>query len=147
VSTPADNEQIRLMLSGGPATDWIDEERGIMPPPRWAIAAPWTPADGLPVPEAVWLCRVEWGYPEWRVRDRPEPIRGRSALYWLERERDDSPKRAVDGAYVYSHVPDAEVGEYVSPEQARWTRGILHMGKSNASETDPAEPEEEEPTP
>jgi hypothetical protein len=120
-------EQIRLMLSGGPATDWLDEEKRVMPRSRWAIAEPWTRPDDLPVPESVWLCRVEWGYPEWRVRDHPEPIRGRSALYRLERERDDSPRRAADGAYMYSHVPDGEVGEYVSPDQARWARGVLHM--------------------
>lgn len=28
-----------------------------------------------------------------------------------------------------AHVPDDEVGEYVSPDKARWTRGVLHMGE------------------
>lgn len=128
-------DQVQLMLSGGPATDWLDEERRLMPPSRWSIAEPWARPDDLPVPEAVWLCRVDWGFGEWRVRDHPEPVRGRSALYWLERERDDSPMRAVDGAYMYAHVPDGEVGEYVSADQARWTRGIFEMGESAAPET------------
>jgi hypothetical protein len=128
------DDQILLMPSGGPATDWLDEERRLIPRSRWAIAEPWTRPNDLPVPEAVWLCRVEWGYPEWRVRNHAEPIRGRSALYWLERERDDSPKRAVDGAYMYAHVPDEEIGEYVPPKEARWALGILNMGKPGAAE-------------
>lgn len=102
-----------LMLSGGPASEWIDRERNIGPRPRWTLAEPWTRPDDGPVPEAVWLCRVEWGIGEWRVRDQPEPIRGRSALYWLERERDDSPKQAPAGAYLYVHVPDDEIDQYV----------------------------------
>lgn len=128
------DDQPLLMLSGGPATDWLDEERRLIPRSRWAIAEPWARPDGLPVPEAVWLCRMEWGYPEWRVRDHPEPIRGRSALYWLERERDNSPKRAVDGAYMYAHVPDEEIGEYVPSKEARWALGILNMGKPDMAE-------------
>lgn len=114
-------DEFRLFLSGGPA-DEVRVQR-----PEWRVfdAPHLAGAVPDPVPDHVWLCRIEWGDFEWRVRLRPEMIRGRSALYWLERERDESPKQSVSGAFVYAHVPDEEIGEYVSTEEAKAAAGLF----------------------
>jgi hypothetical protein len=109
--------EFRLFLSNGPA----DEVR--VRRPEWRL---WD-APGLgdaapdPLPEHVWLCRIEWGEFEWRVRLTAERIRGKSALYRLERDPDGSPQQAVSGAFVYAHVPDEEM----SAEEARSAAGVL----------------------
>lgn len=111
----------RLFLSGGPA-DEVRERR-----PEWTLRdVPGLTGDALDqIPDHVWLSRIEWGDPEWRVRLTPEMIRGKSALYWLERERDESPKQTVSGAYMYTHVPDQEIGEYVSEREALAAGGMF----------------------
>jgi hypothetical protein len=122
-------DDFRLFLHGGPA-DEVRERR-----PEWRL---FDAGLGVPesIPDHVWLCRVEWGVFEWRPRLWPEMIRGRSALYWLERERDESPKRSVSGAFVYAHVPDGEVGEFVSEEEARAGLGFLEAARRDRAATD-----------
>ena len=115
-------EPVRLFLSGGPA----DEVR--VRRPEWHVFGEPGVAEAVAekLPDRVWLCRIEWPEFEWRVRLRPEMIRGKSALYWLERERDESPRQTVGGAFIYSHVPDEEIGEYVPEDEAKAARGPFH---------------------
>lgn len=110
---------LQLSLMGGPA----DEARERSP--YWRVSDQHVVNPVLEAPDHVWLCRIEWGQIEWRVRLTPELGRGKAALYWLERERDESPKQTASGAFVYAHVPDDEISEYVTPQEARDAAGMF----------------------
>ncbi|MGP4114669.1 hypothetical protein ACTWP5_27635 [Streptomyces sp. 4N509B] len=109
----------RVFLDGGPADqvreyrpDWV-----VMPIAGGVLHRPVDP------PDRLWLCRLLWPLADWRVHTEPFPghriMHGRTAaaLYWLERERDNSPKTTPDGRYIYAHVPEDEVAEYLDGPQ------------------------------
>jgi hypothetical protein len=115
----------RLMLTGGPADDVrIQVDRWSIIQQQGGYLAP--PAE---LPQHVWLCRIQWGIGEMRLRLEPEISRGKSALYWLEHERDQTPGQTPDGAYLYSHIPDDEVEEYL-PGATQGIRGIFDTGST-----------------
>lgn len=104
-------------LVGGPAelvtgfTWWVWEREGQL------ARRPDTP------PDRLWLTHLYRTPEKWRLHaEKPRNLaafgREIAALYWLERERDDSPRQQSEpegyDRYVYAYVPPEEHSHYLA---------------------------------